>query len=146
MQAIGRENRRNPNIEMKRQDEFDDCGEPVVPEDGRAWSVETSSIFAQRKRQCESQAVLNTEKARKRGAGKTRRDCSYPYRTLIEENQQLFFSSRFIPIAYDLYMEAAFTSKASLSSFGVKLFDDTRNPNADVLHVITIKQYSVGLQ
>lgn len=44
------------------QDEFDDVGEPVVAADGRAWSVERSSVFAQRKRQCESRAVLNTEK------------------------------------------------------------------------------------
>lgn len=39
-------------------------GEPVVAADGRAWSVERSSVFAQRKRQCESRAVFNTEKVR----------------------------------------------------------------------------------
>ena len=37
-------------------------GEPVIAADGRAWSVERSSVFAQRKRQCESRAVFNTEK------------------------------------------------------------------------------------
>lgn len=44
------------------QDDFDDVGEAVAAEDGRAWSVERSSVFSQRKRQCESRAVLNTDK------------------------------------------------------------------------------------
>lgn len=44
------------------QDEFDDLGEEMVPEDGKVWSIEKNSVFAQRKRQCESEAVLNTDK------------------------------------------------------------------------------------
>lgn len=32
--------------------------------EGEPWSVERHSVFAQRKRRCESQAMLNTEKVR----------------------------------------------------------------------------------
>lgn len=46
------------------QDEFDDVGEPVVAADGRAWSVERSSVFAQRKRQSESKGLFNTREVR----------------------------------------------------------------------------------
>eukprot|EP00752_Nemacystus_decipiens_P007651 g6840.t1 len=55
-----------PMSPVTGEDEFDDVGEPVVAADGRAWSVERSSVFAQRKRQCESRAVFNTEKVKRR--------------------------------------------------------------------------------
>ncbi|CBN79756.1 conserved unknown protein [Ectocarpus siliculosus] len=51
--------------EPRLRDDFDDLGEAVVAEDGRAWSVERSSVFSQRKRQCESRAVLNTDKVKR---------------------------------------------------------------------------------
>ncbi|CAN0023315.1 unnamed protein product, partial [Scytosiphon promiscuus] len=52
--------------EPRLRDDFDDLGEAVMAESGRAWSVERSSIFSQRKRQCESQAVFNTEKVKRK--------------------------------------------------------------------------------
>ncbi|CAM9219024.1 unnamed protein product [Choristocarpus tenellus] len=51
--------------EPRLKDEFDDRGDMVGDERMKTWSVETSSVFSQRKRQCESRAVYNSTKVKR---------------------------------------------------------------------------------